>query len=99
MAGLHSDNDGVVQASMSLVAKLQLRYPHADISELKDELDAMAVDLRSPSLRYKAFIASMVCTQPSWFDNDPAIVYEDQEQFFSTASEKLRLKLISKAGQ
>jgi hypothetical protein len=90
--GLESDNDGLVESCIKMIAKMKLQVPTADVTDLQETLDEMSVSHPSPTVRYKAYIASSICSDPAWFtqmqdaDND--------SEFFIHAANRLQEKLF-----
>ena len=94
MAGLHSNNTGLVESSVRMIAAMKLRFPSADIEELREELDKLSITNSSATVRYKAYIASNICMNPQWFSQEHHTVTVDDETFFIAASNRLQEKLL-----
>jgi hypothetical protein len=95
MKGLNSTNAGVVEASIRLTAQMKMKYPKADVTALQDVLNAIATNHRSGCVRYKAYIASNICSDPEWFSKEESVVAADQENFFRAASHRLHQRLYT----
>jgi len=95
MKGLNSTNPGVVEASIRLTAQMKMKYPGADVTVLQDMLNTIATNNRSGCVRYKAYIASNICSDPEWFSNEENVVNADQENFFRAASQRLHQRLLT----
>lgn len=93
--GLLSDNDGVLESAMRLTAQIKLRYPATDVKELAAILDKISVSHPSGRVRYKAYIASNICSDPQWYNEDVRVAKATEEDFFRVASERLQQKLYS----
>lgn len=93
--GLNSSNPGVVEASIRLTAQMKMRYPEADVTMLQDVLNAISTKHKSGCVRYQAYIASNICSDPAWFANDESVVTADQENFFRAASNRLQQRLYT----
>lgn len=93
-AGIRSHNDGLVESSCMLVAKLKMRYPHEPVSELKSLLDSISIADSSEGIRFKASLSSYICSDPKWFAADSSIAAADAEQFFPRAAQRLQQKMF-----
>lgn len=95
MKGLNSNNPGVVEASIRLTAQMKMIYPEANVAMLQDVLNAISTNHKSGCVRYQAYIASNICSDPAWFANDENVVTADQENFFRAASNRLQQRLYT----
>lgn len=95
MKGLNSTNAGVVESSIRMTAQMKMKYPAADVTTLQEVLNAIATTHKSGSVRYKAYIASNICSDPTWFSNEQSIADADQENFFRAASQRLHQRLLT----
>ena len=94
MIGLHSENTGLVESCVKMVAKVKLFAPSADVAELQEVLDELSVTHPSATVRYKAYIASNICSDPEWFAKENSVVTADEDQFFIKAARRLQQKLF-----
>ena len=94
MIGLHSENTGLVESSIRVIAMMKLRVPSADVEELQEELDNLSITHCSAAIRYKAHIASNICMNPQWFSQEYHTVPVDDETFFIAAAKRLQEKLF-----
>ncbi len=92
--GMRSKNDGLMEASFMLAAKIKMRYPGEPIAELKSFLDSISVADGSETIRYKASVASHICNDPEWFAMDSAVSGADAEHFFPFAARRLQQKMF-----
>ena len=95
MKGLNSTNPGVVEASIRLTAQMKMKYPNTDVSILQDVLNSIATTHKSGVVRYQAYIASNICSDPVWYSIDQNVVNADQENFFRAASNRLQQRLYT----
>ena len=93
IVGLRSQNRGVVEASVKMTASIKLLVPSEDMSELEEELNVLSTRDPSPIVRYKAYIASSICSNPEWFVHwiDSS---SDDDAFYINAGDRLRQKLF-----
>ena len=94
MVALQSGKTGLVESAIKMVAKMKLRVPSADVTELQEVLDEISVTHPSATIRYKAYIASAVCNDPLWYASEDTLMATDEEQFFIAASHRLQQKLF-----
>jgi hypothetical protein len=92
---LRSENAGLVEAAMRGVAQLKMNYPSTEVGTLKETLEKISVEHPSGTVRYKAYIASAVCSEPGWYALDAAVTAADPDDFFIAASHRLQQKLLS----
>ena len=90
LMGLRSDNSGLIESCLILVSKIKMYYHETDVAEILTVIDSLAFTSPSGVLRYKAFIASNICTQPEWFDIDNDIYTRNAERFFASAARLLQ---------
>lgn len=92
--GMRSKNDGLMESSFMLAAKMKMRYPGEPIAELKSLLDSISVVDGSETIRYKASLSSYICSDPEWFAMDSAVASADAEHFFPLAARRLQQKMF-----
>ena len=92
--GMRSTNDGLMEASFILAAKMKMKYPEVPIVELKSILDSISVTNGSEAIRYKAYLSSHICSDPDWFATDSAVASADAEHFFPVAARRLQQKMF-----
>lgn len=94
MKGLRSDNAGVVESAMRVTAQLKMRYPSADIAALVQEIDEIAAEHPSGTMRYKAYITLNICADPEWYLQEENATTTDDVNFFRNASARMQQKLL-----
>ena len=92
--GLQSDNTGLVESTIKMIAKMKLQAPSADVTQLQKRLNEISVNHPSATVRYKAYISSSICADPEWFAKEKSVVNADEEQFFINADQRLQQKLF-----
>lgn len=95
LRGLNSTNPGVLEASIRMSAQMKMQYPEADVTVLQDILNTIATTHKSGCVRYQAYIASNICSDPAWYSVDRSVVDADQENFFRAASNRLQMRLYT----
>lgn len=94
MIGLHSENAGLLESSIKLIAIIKIRVPSVDLTELQGELEKLSVTHPSATVRYKAYLAASVCSDCEWFAQDNSLVTTDDDQFFIGVAQRLQQKLF-----
>jgi len=92
---LRSDNAGLVESALRMSAKLKMRHPEADVTALVAAMERIRMTHADGAMRYKAFVAASICTNPEWFRGDAGVTGAPDESFFRTASAAMRDKLLS----
>ena len=93
-AGLKSGNAGVVEASIAYSTFLKVSAPHLDLSDIRRELDIVAVSGSTPVLRYKAYLATMVFENPAEFKNALGVGDPDGNRFFTAVAGQVSKALL-----
>lgn len=95
MNGLKSGNTGVIESALRLTAQVKMLYPATDVSDLVRVINEISVEHPLGTTRYKAYIASNICSDPSWYSQEQNVITADDLDFFRTASTRLNEKLFS----
>lgn len=93
-AGLKSGNEGVVEASITFSTFLRVADPQLDLSDIRQELEKVAVSGRTPALRYKAYLATMVFENPQAFKSAWSVEGPDGSRFFTAVAEQVSRTLL-----
>jgi hypothetical protein len=96
---LRSDNDGIVESALAHTAYTKMMLPTADLKEIRTEVEKLANSDRTPVIRYKAYLASMVFTSPGLFTRTLDTRYKDGDEFFSAVDSQLRHSLLGYLGE
>ncbi len=94
LLGLRSNNVGVIEASLLLMAKIKLDFPESNTSDVQPVLDSLALLGSSSALRYKAYLISNICDNPQWFSKEDMLWSSETNGFFLSASRHLQNKLL-----
>ncbi|HOJ03006.1 MAG TPA: hypothetical protein PK916_03285 [Bacteroidota bacterium] len=92
--GLLSDNDGVVESSLYYAVRLRLTHPSHDFTTLSRAIDKLVASGRTPSIRYKAYLASTLYAAPALVRIETTSSPESMHDFFLDISEQLRSRLL-----
>ena len=91
---LKSPNDGVVESSLAYCARIKMSAPWEDLSELKEAIDGVAVSGRTPAIRYRAYLVTLVFDSPAMFAREAGEDYQTSEQLFTALSKELQETLL-----
>ena len=69
---LENGNDGVIQSAIGIVLQWRLISPSEDFSRLEEKINDLAINGRSPAIRFKASLASLVMENPAMVTFDVA---------------------------
>lgn len=94
MLGLHSNNNGVIESAMMLIAKIKMSEPSLKVTELQYVLDSLSVAHPSGAMRYKAFLTSNICSNPEWYSQENTAQTNEPEAFFIAVSQSLQKKMF-----
>jgi hypothetical protein len=94
LVALKSDNEGVVQGSIALAARIKLRAPATEMEDIQKMLNELSNEHSSATVRYEAYIASNICDDPKWYVEDISVTSAKEEQFFIAATNRLQQKLF-----
>lgn len=94
MMGLRSSNQGLTESAMMQVAKIKMIAPTARFEDVKNVIDSLSVYGDTPSVRYKAYLASNVCENPTWFAKKAYSWYQDNDEFFAAVATQLQERIL-----
>lgn len=94
LAALRSDNVGLKESSMMQTVKIKMVYPEANFEQIKNVIDSLAVNGKTPSIRYKAYLASNVLENPAWFATNDPRSYENADPFFAAVALQLQERIL-----
>jgi len=89
LSTLNSNYNSIVESSIFITMDLKSRYPSEDYDELIDKLNELAVEGKTPTIRYKAQLASLYFNYQNLFADIKFTDKENPEQYFQQISEKL----------
>jgi hypothetical protein len=91
---LSSSNDGVVESAIAHVAFLQIGLPQLDLKEIRTTIVELAESGRTPVIRYKAYLASMVFESPASFVSALNTESNEGDLFFSGIASQAQETLL-----
>ncbi|MEW6510315.1 MAG: hypothetical protein AB1428_05085 [Bacteroidota bacterium] len=93
-ASLNSENNGVVESAIAHCLWAKLVLPEAQFDQIREGLGSLAVFGRTPSIRYKAYLAGLVFDDPTVFLTGVARRYENSDQLFAALSQRFQSVLL-----
>jgi hypothetical protein len=90
---LESSNDGVVQSTIGIILQWRLINPQEDLSKLERKINDLALNGKSPAIRFKASLASLVMDNPAVVNFDAASC-DDCGEFFDAITASVRQMTI-----
>ena len=91
---LKSDYQGIVECTIYNIVVLRRYFPNADYNSLVEELNKVAQENTSPSIRYKAHLASMYLTLGGNIKVTVAKTAYDHEKVFRQIADQLEKQLL-----
>jgi hypothetical protein len=91
---LQSANDGVVESGLAHVVRMKLYVPAGDYDEIRDIINGLAVNGRTPAIRYRAYLAALVFDDPWLFTREAGRDYESGAEMFLALAQRLDETLI-----
>ncbi|HEY6951680.1 MAG TPA: hypothetical protein VI758_04690 [Bacteroidota bacterium] len=91
---LNSTNDGVVETTIAYMAYLRLNMPKAEMGEIGGAISKLAESGRTPVIRYKAYLASVVFESPASFARGLKPEYADSNEFYSDVAAQVQRTLL-----
>jgi hypothetical protein len=93
---LKSDNAGVVESGIGHAINVKLLFPSMEFTALKKGIDALTRSGASASIRYRAYLASLVFENPGMFSTIEKKVYDDPGVLVSAVASKTHITLLGK---
>lgn len=90
--GMNSEYSSIVESTLFVVLQVKERYPDEDYDKLIDRLNDLAVEGNTPSIRYKAQLASLYFNYYDLFNDIKITDKENPDKYFKLISEKLSSK-------
>lgn len=92
---LSFNNNNIIEAALAIVTMMKLDVPSYDFSMIKDKIDDLAANGATPVIRFKAYLAEAVFTNPVMFKEEAIGQYDDPDALFSALAERMTKTLLS----
>ena len=99
MACLASENEGVVESAIAHVIRMKMVLQNETFCDLRSAINSLAVTGSSPSIRYRAYLASLILDNPSWFAEECVKDYKNPTEMYTALANRLDKTLLSHAGR
>jgi len=91
---LQTGNAGVIESALGHAVRMKLFVPEVQCPGLRQEISSLAVMGKTPSIRQKAYLASLVFDAPALFKAEAARQYKDTEDLFNTLAARMQIALL-----
>jgi hypothetical protein len=96
---LKSMNNGVVESAIAHLTKGALCSRETFPQYVRSTLDYLAVAGRTPSIRYRAYLACLVLDSPELFAGEGKCDFRNGDELFSALSDRLHQTLLGYNGR
>jgi hypothetical protein len=91
---LRSEVDGVVESALAHVTRLKLCLPEREFPLIEKALASLMKEGRTPTIRFRAYLASMVHDMPALFVQEQAIDFATPDELYAALSERVHQNLL-----
>jgi hypothetical protein len=95
MGSLDHPIDGVVESAIREVTRLKLVQPLCCSESIVEKLHELSIEGRTPAMRYKAALASIVFDNPSLFTREGFVEYANGEELFAAIAKRLEKDVLA----
>ncbi len=81
--------EGVVVGALREVAKIKLAQPTCTSERIASKVDDLVREGATPAIRFKAYLTSIVLSNPQTFAHEGEQEYQTDEQFFTAVARRL----------
>jgi hypothetical protein len=92
---LESQNEGIVESALAIVTMIKLDLPSEKFPMIREQIESLVSSGATPVIRYKAYLAGTVFTDPPMFKQVTMNNYRDYDEFFHAVAGKLSQTLLS----
>ncbi|HCV42293.1 MAG TPA: hypothetical protein DGH68_02325 [Bacteroidetes bacterium] len=96
---LESDNDGVVESVLGHIAHMRITLPQEAMKDIEAAVRELANNGRTPVIRYKAYLASLVFDNPSMFCQTVTNKYASSDELFGAIATRVQQTMLSSTVQ
>ena len=95
LLALKSDNVGLVESAIDVMIMVKKVYPALNFKEADKELNKLAINGQTPSIRYKAQLASLYFQYPNLFTGINDKIGNSVAENYKLISSKLAEKVLT----
>ena len=92
---LDCEVDAVVESAVSELTRLKLVQTTAESERIQEKIVALSMSGRSPGLRYKAYLASVVFANPLLFAEESGKPFTTQNEMFTAIADRLARTVLA----
>lgn len=91
---LNSDNDGVVASAIAHLALIKIDMPDVELDGVRAKIADLVESGRTPAIRYKAYLASIVFQTPEMFRGGSKVGSTVSDTFFREIASRAQTSLL-----
>jgi hypothetical protein len=91
---LQSDVEGVVESALAHVTRLKLCVPERKFPMIEKALARLMREGQTPTIRFRAYLASMVHDMPSMFVREQSVDFATPDELYAALSERVHQNLL-----
>ena len=95
LVSLNHEIDGVVESAIREVTLVKMVQPGSASDAIRVKLESLAASGRTPAIRVKALLGSMVYENPDWFREEGGTEYTTDDEVFGAILTRLRGTVIA----
>jgi hypothetical protein len=84
----------VIESALAHVVRMKMYLPELECPGLRQEISSLAVAGPNASLRYRAFLASLVFDAPAMFKEEAAREFNSSDELFNCIAKRVQLALL-----
>ena len=91
----YRDCDEIVECGLAQVVMLKLAQPLAEHNVLRNRIDELAISGKTPAIRYKAHLTTMVFDHPEWFAFEKYCQHKCGDTLFGALAARVQKKTLA----
>jgi len=93
---LKTENAGAIESVLAHVVRMKMYAPELECPGLRKEISSLAVAGPNASVRYKAFLASLVFDTPTMFKDEAVREFNSSDELFNSIAVRLQIALLER---
>ncbi len=94
-ANLQSSNEGVLESSLALVARIKLIYPERSMASIEKEVSELSVSGPNDRIRYKAYLVYHLFSNPEMYSIESGKDFRNSDEMFTALAKRLQDSYLS----
>ena len=91
---LKSTNDGIVESAIAYMTFMRITVPTLDLKENRAQIVRLSESGKTPVIRYKAYLATVVFDSPASFQDIVKEEYKNGDEFFDVIGKQVHRTLL-----